>query len=194
MMITILIMIISAFNSDGAINYDSQQVTYSVSFNRPTDYDFNTGIMNTNSGTGAPQETFRFQAKSCKNVFSKGRFEQELEGRLLIEYEQNSAVTDAGRAAVNNPGIANGTRPSITAEDINNGWVDANGLLVQSSDVVADASENQEAADPQLLNSPPPAPPSSDADIQPIVTPEENNNVLAGVIDNPDAQLTNRET
>ena len=61
----------SAFNSDGAINYDSQQVTYTVSFNRPTDYDFNTGIMNTNSGTGAPQETFRFQAKSCKNIFSE---------------------------------------------------------------------------------------------------------------------------
>ena len=71
------------FNSDGAINYDSQQVTYTVSFNRPTDYDFNTGIMNTNSGTGAPQETFRFQAKSCKNVFSKGRFEQELVGSLI---------------------------------------------------------------------------------------------------------------
>jgi hypothetical protein len=73
----------SAFNSDGAINYDSQQVTYTVSFNRPTDYDFNTGIMNTNSGTGAPQETFRFQAKSCKNIFSKGRFEQELVGSLI---------------------------------------------------------------------------------------------------------------
>jgi hypothetical protein len=73
----------SAFNSDGAINYDSQQVTYTVSFNRPTDYDFNTGIMNTNSSTGAPQETFRFQAKSCKNIFSKGRFEQELVGSLI---------------------------------------------------------------------------------------------------------------
>jgi hypothetical protein len=72
----------SAFNSDGSINYDSQQVTYTVSFNRPTDYDFNTGIMNVNSGTGAPQETFRFQAKSCKNIFSKGRFEQELVGVL----------------------------------------------------------------------------------------------------------------
>ena len=71
------------FNSDGTINYDSQQVTYTVSFNRPTDYDFTTGIMNTNSGTGAPQETFRFQAKSCKNVFSKGRFEQELVGALI---------------------------------------------------------------------------------------------------------------
>jgi hypothetical protein len=85
-------------------------------------------------------------------------------------------------------------RASITAEDINNGWVDVNGLLVQSSDVVADTTENEEGAEPQLLNSPPPEPPSSDGDIVPIVTPEENNSVQAGVIDNPDAQLRNRET
>jgi len=71
------------FNSDGSINYDSQEVTYTVSFNRPTDYDFNTGIMNVNSGSGAPQEKFTYIAKSCKNIFSKGRFEQELVGSLL---------------------------------------------------------------------------------------------------------------
>jgi hypothetical protein len=73
----------TAFNSDGSINYDSQEVTYTVSFNRPTDYDFNTGIMNVNSGSGAPQEKFTYIAKSCKNIFSKGRFEQELVGSLL---------------------------------------------------------------------------------------------------------------
>lgn len=71
------------FNSDGSINYDSQEVTFTVSFNRPTDYDFNTGIMNMNSGSGAPQEKFTYIAKSCKNIFSKGRFEQELVGSLL---------------------------------------------------------------------------------------------------------------
>jgi len=71
------------FNADGGINYDSQQVTFTVSFNRPTDYNLNTGIMNQNSGTGAPKETLTFIAKSCKNVFSKGSFTQELVGSLL---------------------------------------------------------------------------------------------------------------
>jgi hypothetical protein len=70
------------FNADGTINYDSQEVTFTVSFSRPTDYDFNTGIMNISS-TGTPQETFTFLAKSCKNVFSKGQFTQELVGSLL---------------------------------------------------------------------------------------------------------------
>jgi len=190
------------FNDDGTINYDSQEVVFDISWNQPTDYDLDTGLMEVNNtgikpgGTPRtqPQNNFTYTAIKCKNIFSKGRFEQELEGRLLIEYEKNSTPTDAGRAPVNNPGTANGTRSSATAEDVNNGWVDVNGLLVQKSDVTADASENQEAAEPQLLNSPPPEPPTSDGDIQVIVTPDENNNVFAGVIDNPDAQLTNRET
>jgi hypothetical protein len=71
------------FNADGGINYDSQEVVFTVSFNRPTDYNFNTGIMNTNSGSGAPQQTFAYIATHCKNVFSKGQFTQELEGSLL---------------------------------------------------------------------------------------------------------------
>jgi len=190
------------FNDDGTINYDSQEVVFDISWNQPTDYDLDTGLMEVNNtgikpgGTPRtqPQNNFTYTAIKCKNIFSNGRFEQELEGRLLIEYEKNSTPTDAGRAPVNNPGTANGTRSSATAEDVNNGWVDVNGLLVQKSDVTADASENQEAAEPQLLNSPPPEPPTSDGDIQVIVTPDENNNVFAGVIDNPDAQLTNRET
>ena len=190
------------FNDDGTINYDSQEVVFDISWNQPTDYDLNTGLMDVNKtgirpgGTPRtqPQFNFTYTAIKCKNIFSKGRFEQDLEGRLLIEYEQNSTVTDAGRAAVNNPGTANGTRPSITAEDINNGWVDVNGLLVQQSDVTADASENQEAADPQLLNSPPPAPPSSDGDIATYDAGLADNSVQAGIVDNPDAQLTNRET
>jgi hypothetical protein len=70
------------FNSDGTINYDSQQVTFTVTFNRPTDYDFNTGIMNVNAPNSAP-ETFRYQAVRCKNIFSKGSFTQELEGVLI---------------------------------------------------------------------------------------------------------------
>jgi hypothetical protein len=81
-----------------------------------------TGIRPGGTYSTQPQFNATYTAIKCKNIFSKGRFEQDLEGRLLIEYEKNSTATDAGRAtAVNNPGTANGTRASITAEDINNG-------------------------------------------------------------------------
>jgi hypothetical protein len=190
------------FNNDGTINYDSQEVVFDISWNQPTDYDLNTGLMDVNN-TGAPsggtprtqpQLNFTYTAIKCKNIFSKGRFEQDLEGRLLIEFERNPAQTDTGRSIVGSPAITNGTRTSSASEALNQGWVDINGLQVLRSDVTADSESNQTDADPQLLNSPPPAPPTSDADITPIVTPEQNNRVAAGIIDNPDAQLNNRET
>jgi hypothetical protein len=189
------------FNNDGTINYDSQEVVFDVSWNQPTDYDLNTGLADPNqtgvrpNGTprNQPQLNFTYTAIKCKNILSKGRFEQELEGRLLIEYEKNKQATDAGRQIAGNPGTPNGTRSSASAEDINNGWVDQNGLLVQRADLATQDQNNQNDAAPQLLNSPLPELPTSDGDIVPIVTPEENN-VLAGVIDNPDAQLRSRET
>ena len=190
------------FNDDGGINYDSQEIVFDISWNQPQDYDLNTGLADLNrtdikpDGTYStlPQYNFTYTAIKCKNIFSKGRFEQELEGRLLIDFENNRQKSDAGRAVAGNPGPPNSVRSSLTAEDINNGWVDQNGLLVQSSDLTNDGDVNQNEGAPQLLNSPLPAPPTSDADIVPIVTPEENNRVQAGVVDNPDSQLRNRET
>jgi hypothetical protein len=189
------------FNDDGTINYDSQEVVFDISWNQPQDYDLNTGLMDIartgikEDGTYSTQPQFNatYTAIKCKNIFSKGRFEQELEGRLLIEYDKNKSSTDAGRSTVGSPATVNGTRSGNTS-DTQNDWVDVNGLQVLRSDIVNDSEENQQAAEPQLLNSPLPEPPSSDGDIIPITTPDENNNVSAGVIDNPDAQLRNRDT
>jgi len=192
----------SPFNNDGTINYDSQEVVFDISWNQPQDYDLNTGLVDLNrtdvkpDGTynTLPQYNFTYTAIKCKNIFSKGRFEQELEGRLLIDFEANRQASDAGRSVAGNPGSPNSVRASLTAEDINNGWVDQNGLLVQSSDIADNSDSNQTGVTPQLLNSPPPASPTSDGDIQPIITPEQNNSVSAGVVQDPEIQLRNRET
>ena len=190
------------FQNDGTINYDSQEVVFDISWNQPQDYNLNTGLMEVNNtkiksnGTynTQPQFNFTYTAISVKHFFSRGRFEQEIEGKLLTEIQKDTTATDTGRSIAGSPDTPNGTRTNLTAKDINNGWVNQNGLLVQKSDLVTDGETNQEGAAPQLLNSPPPEPPTSDGDIQPIVTPEENNTVQAGVVDNPDAQLRARET
>jgi len=108
------------FSSDGSMNFDSQAVLFDVSFNQPVDYNFNTGIMDVNahnSRSGLPQEHYTFTAIQCKNIFSKGRFEQEIEGRLLIEYNKKSANTGQGRAVATT--TATNTRSSPrTAEQI----------------------------------------------------------------------------
>jgi hypothetical protein len=178
------------FNNDGTINYDSQEVVFDISWNQPADYDLNTGLADLNrtgikpdgSYSTQPQYNATYTAIKCKNIFSKGRFEQDLEGRLLIEFEKNQSATDAGR----NNNVAGNTRPAP-------GWTTSStGLQTFESDPTASIETNQEGAAPQLLNSPPPAPPTSDGDIDFNATPE--NPALAGVVQNPDAQLRNRET
>jgi hypothetical protein len=161
----------SPFNDDGTINYDSQEIVFDISWNQPDDYNFNTGLVEVNN-TGVkpggtprtqPQLNFTYTAIKCKNIFSKGRFEQELEGRLLIEFDKNTSVTDSGRSTATSPGVANGTR--TTNNNPTNDWVDVNGLQVLSTDVTADTESNQEDSAPQLLNSALPAPPTSSGDI-----------------------------
>jgi hypothetical protein len=112
----------SPFLPDGSINYDSQAIMFDVSFNQPTDYDFNTGIMNVNahnSKSGLPQEHYTYTATRCKSIFSKGRFEQEIEGKLLVEYNQNSTTNNNGRSTADVATTAAGSRSSPrTAEQI----------------------------------------------------------------------------
>jgi len=107
------------FNPDGTINYDSQQVTFTVSFNRPTDYNFSTGIMNTNSGSGAPKETFVYLATTCRSVFSKGQFTQELVGSLLPLGSNPGPSTNA-RSTASTATTDTGSRPASIPQSQSN--------------------------------------------------------------------------
>jgi hypothetical protein len=158
------------FNPDGTINYDSQEVTFTVSFNRPTDYDFSTGIMNVNASSGAPKETFAYIATSCKNVFSKGQFTQELSGSLLPLASNPSTSANAnGRPGITAP--ATGARSSPrTAEQI---------VAEQNASFEYGTTEGSEQtrmlaeqdaglfdeAPPTTQPAPPPASPTSSGDI-----------------------------
>lgn len=163
------------FNADGTINYDSQEVVFDISWNRPQDYDFNTGLMDLNRSnydpSGAysnqPQENATYTAIRCKNIFTKGKFEQELEGRLLIEAEKNNSATSTARSVATNPGTVTGARQPDTAND-NNEWVDVNGIMVLREDVTTDTEDLQNQDQAQLLNSPPAEPPSGNAGIEPV--------------------------
>lgn len=82
----------SPFNDDGTINFDAQEIAFDINWNRPADYNLNTGLMEvgkknrqTNTGASAEAtESARYRAVTCKSTFRQGRFEQELEGRLLM--------------------------------------------------------------------------------------------------------------
>jgi hypothetical protein len=158
------------FNSDGSINFDSQAVMFSVAFNTPRDYDLNTGLVNVNANNrgGKPQEYFTFQAITCKSVFSKGRFEQELEGKLIIEKK---------------PGQAAETRPPTVARSTNNRTNNAAADRLIATGIQADKTGSLTAtefggqdelslavgatvAEPTPRPAPRPRPPTSSGDLE----------------------------
>jgi hypothetical protein len=178
------------FNNDGTINYDSQEVVFDISWNQPTDYDFNTGLMEINN-TGVapggtprtqPQLNFTYTAIKCKNIFSKGRFEQDLEGRLLIEYEKNStpaAVADAGRPATTvatakvptaaqvraaDASIAKGIQADTRGSSIGLEFGGNDEVLLATG--TPEATLNQQDSAPQPRPAPAPKPPTSSGDLE----------------------------
>lgn len=102
------------FNPDGGINYESQEILFDLSFNPPTDYNLNTGITEVNNIRNQAHENRTYTAIRCKSIFRQGRFEQQLEGRMLIEY------TDLAKqkAAVARP-VATTAKPTIRKSNTN---------------------------------------------------------------------------
>jgi hypothetical protein len=178
----------TAFNSDGSINYDSQEVTFTVSFNRPTDYDFNTGIMNVNSGSGAPQEKFTYIAKSCKNIFSKGRFEQELVGSLLLpsstagSNNRSSQVTSATNSRINQ--IDDGSRGTAIVDETGQ----VSNLRRNEYGDLYDPAGTAGTALPTPRPAPPPEPATSTGDLQNTISPEFGFEIASA------PQIMNRDT
>jgi hypothetical protein len=106
----------SPFNPDGGINFDAQAIMFDVSFNQPVDYDFNTGIMNTSAMNrqGLPQEHYTFTAIECKSIFSKGKFEQELKGKLVTDEIKAATKTSQGRSTTGTTGTTGAATTSAT--------------------------------------------------------------------------------
>ena len=168
----------SPFNADGGINYDSRAVMFSVAFNTPADYDFNTGLVNVNvnNRNGQPQEYYTFQAVKCKNIFSKGKFEQEIEGKLVIE-QQSQAPANGRQAAPTGVATAAGSRDRTTAQD------EAQDLE-NGANAGTGTGATQNTTDGQLPPTPqpaaPPAPATSSGDISQLSFGTLANNISSG--------------
>lgn len=74
------------FLPDGTINFDAMQILFEVAWQRPDDYDLNTGLANPyNRATaqkGQPGASRVYVAKKCVSEFRQGKFEQTIEGAL----------------------------------------------------------------------------------------------------------------
>ena len=179
----------SPFNADGTINYDSQEIVFDISWNRPNDYDPNTGLVNFNANqinlagsyNTQPQENATYTAIKCKNIFSKGRFEQEIEGRLLIEVNKSSTTTSAidirsdtiattgtGSTSRNNSGISGEGTATANASASAVASAGTQWQAPTTQTPTANTDGNQTIVSPTPVPSQNPAPSTSDGDIIPL--------------------------
>jgi len=108
----------NAFLEDGTINIDSQQPMFEIAFNKPADYNLNTGLMDPNqqnqatldqtAKAGAAQISRIYIATECTSMFDKGKFTQQLQGTLMVLdpkriQQDNEAISlAAGQIALQN--------------------------------------------------------------------------------------------
>jgi hypothetical protein len=113
----------SPFFADGSINTTSSAPFFEFAWNKPTDYDPNTGLMDpgtnnfgadrSNGRPGIAQVAQSYQCTSVKNIFRGGKFTQELTGKWL----QIPAKTAANGRNTDPPTVK--TLPGRTADIIN---------------------------------------------------------------------------
>jgi hypothetical protein len=125
----------SPFNDDGTINFDSQQILFDVSFNQPTDYNFDTGIMDvgasninrTATSAGNARENYTYVATECRSHFRGGRFEQELTGTLF------PLVTGAMKSSDTSRPVTPTTEPANKTTDTARDWSMAESLGIKKA-------------------------------------------------------------
>lgn len=104
------------FLPDGTINFDSQQVMFEIAWQRPADYNLNTGLADPYNGSTSrkPIESIVYQAVKCHSEFKQGKFEQTIDGSLYL-YPIPTTASPVSNAA-SNPGKTVNTNTSGSNE------------------------------------------------------------------------------
>lgn len=112
----------SAFFPDGTINTQASPGYFSIAWNRPTDYDLQTGLMDAGQNNyfanrdkgiaGLSREATTYYASSVTHTFKGGKFTQELVGQWAELISDN---TNADAARPTAPSV---TTPTATQADV----------------------------------------------------------------------------
>jgi hypothetical protein len=120
------------FLPDGTINFDSQQVMFEIAWQRPEDYNINTGLADPyDSAGGGPREplqSYVYQARKCVSEFRQGKFEQTIEGSLYqfpVTEQKNTAATAAASVSVETDGTSIRSDDTVSAAELGSPTVGA---------------------------------------------------------------------
>jgi hypothetical protein len=104
----------SSFLPDGTINFDAEQIMFEVQWNRPEDYNLETGLADPNANKKYTTVSRVYLASSCLSEFRQGKFEQTIEG-LLFLLPKPDGSNKAPKAAMPNKNSAERTAPTKPA-------------------------------------------------------------------------------
>ncbi len=152
-----------AFLSDGTINFDAREALFRLAYNKPQDYDTNTGLINlAPSASARPVQDYIYKATSIKSYFRQGRFTQDLEGVLLtfpLQNTQTGTQPTAQQAEIDKNYSNEGrnsqqdeqTQPSdfVTSNNFND--VDQNQDYYGSPAITTDTIQNLLAGTPTVV-------------------------------------------
>ena len=83
----------NAFLPDGTINFDAREVMFEIAWQRPQDYDINTGLADPYAGSSKrqPVQSRVYTAMQCTSEFRQGSFYQNIQGRLYFFMKPNAS-------------------------------------------------------------------------------------------------------
>jgi len=83
----------NAFLPDGTINFDAREIMFEIAWQRPQDYDINTGLADPYAGSSKrqPVQSRVYTAMQCTSEFTKGSFYQNIQGKLYFFMKPNAS-------------------------------------------------------------------------------------------------------
>lgn len=210
----------SPFCTDGTINFDASQVCFSINWKRPNDYDFaGSGAMPVGKGNPSStanqtsiEESATYRATMVRSHFSRGKFDQDLEGILFVVPAPLNNKTASAASQVSAPTGALDSRTPLQAkgQKLLSDYATDKGLPKSVVDNLVGAKNPPSSISPAITNSalgfpspqPYPAPTNatSNGSVAPLATTGTsttfaqdvaNRRTQAGVIKAP--QLGNKE-
>jgi hypothetical protein len=159
----------SPFFADGSINTTASAAYFEFAWNKPTDYNLTTGLMdpgqnnfgsNRTAGVaGIAQQAVSYQATAVKSKFRGGRFTQELSGTWLQSPAKNAvAAADTGRktdpvTGKKSVGSINNNQNTATAPTVNSLGLSAGASVYNINNVPDSAPTAVNNESPPTANS-----------------------------------------
>lgn len=106
------------FFPDGTINFDASEILFEIAWQRPEDYDLNTGLADpyAKSSQRQPVQSRIYTATKVSNEFNKGSFTQTLTGKLYWFIKPNLS-NKATNAPAPSATAGQDSRPADTTSD-----------------------------------------------------------------------------